>query len=220
MKKTVVVLMILGLLGVQAQALYVDAEPGVAGNTAQASDEDPDAWWVAATASDGLWGERAFGLGDTGTLNEATKDIFEASGTGSGAEDCMTIVTTVSGLTPGQFYQVDVVYWSSNSQNWNVRAGFDLAGMILYDRLGDVNISAVAGTQVEGILDGDRILLNGTVGTIAADGNGQIKVYIDDLPGGGWYDRTWYEGLNVNEIPEPATLVLLSLGGLVLRRKR
>lgn len=224
MKKVLVMLLFMGLLAVQAQAvIYVDAEPGAGGNTVRASDGDPDAWWINATAPDGLWGFRAFGFDQSGVFNGATKDIYESSGTGSGVEDSMTIITTASGLTPGQLYRVEVVYWSSESQNWSVRAGFDAGSMTLFDRLGDAG--ATAGTLMAGFHDGDRDPYAGLVGILAADAGGQIKVYIDDKPSdspnGGWYDRTWYDGINLTEIPEPATLVLLGLGGLLsLRRRR
>lgn len=223
MKKIGLVLLMFVLAALPAKAvIYVDAEGGVSGNTARASDGDADAWWTSATAPDGLWGRRAFGYDQDGVLNGATKDIFESSGTGSGREDSVAIVTTVSGLTAGQFYQVDVVYWSSNSQNWCIRAGFSQDAMVLFDRLGDAG--AVAGTRIGDIQDGDRWVFTGTIGTIAADGNGQIRVYLDDKPSdasqGGWYDRTWYDGLFVTEVPEPATLILLAGGSLLSIRRR
>lgn len=220
MKKVGLVLCLVGLLAGQAPAvIYVDAEGGPSGNTVNALTGSNSDWWTTAAAQDGLWGRRAFGYDQEGVLNGPTKDIFEASGTGSGVEDCMAIVTTISGLTPGRKYQVDVVYWSANGQNWTIRVGFSLDSMILYDRVGNANIGAIAGTRIGDIQDGDRWVFTGTVGTIAADGNGQIRVYIDDLPGSGWNDRTWYDGLFV-EIPEPMSCLLLAAGSLCcLRRK-
>lgn len=222
MKKIGLIVLMVGLLALPASAvIYVDAEGGVSGNTARASDGDVDAWWTSTTAPDGLWGRRAFGYDQDGILNGPTKDVFEASGTGSGQEDAVAIVTTVSGLVPHQHYQVDVVYWSSNSQNWCIRAGFSLDTMQLYDRLGD---GAIAGTRIGDIQDGDRWVFTGTIGTIAADGNGQIRVYLDDKPSnasqGGWYDRTWYEGLMLTEVPEPTVSVLLAAGALLGLRRR
>lgn len=221
MKRVLIMLLFMGLWSMQARALvYVDAEGGAAGNTARASDGDVDAWWTSATSPDGLWGRRAFGYDQDGVLNGTTKDIFEASGTGSGVEDCMAIVTTVSGLTADQLYQVDVMYWSANTQNWNVRAGFALDSLLLFDRTGTAGEGAIAGTRVGEIQDGDRWVFTGTIGTIAADGSGQIKIYIDDLPATGYANRTWYEGVFVNEVPEPATCVLLALGGWMSLRRR
>ncbi|HOK66420.1 MAG TPA: hypothetical protein PK054_12370 [Anaerohalosphaeraceae bacterium] len=225
MKRCGLIWLMLLLAGVPVWAvIYVDAEGGASGNTARASDGDVDAWWTTATAPDGLWGRRAFGYDQQGVFNGTTKDIFESSGTGSGREDSVAILTTVSGLTPGQLYQVDVVYWSSNSQNWCIRAGFALDAMLLFDRLGDVNSGAIAGTRIEGIQDGDRWVFTGTIGTIAADGNGRIRVYLDDKPSdasqGGWYDRTWYDGLALKEVPEPTTCLLAAAGALLGIRRR
>jgi hypothetical protein len=212
MKNGLILFMVVGVCVIQAQAFYTDAVGGSGGNTVQAGDSNPDAWWNTSTEPDGIWGLRS------GFANEGT--IFESSGTGSGIEDSMAVMTTVSGLTAGQLYRVEVVYWSSESQNWAVNAGFDLDSMTLFDRLGD---GAVAGTWTD-IQEGDRLELLGTVGIVEADVNGQIKVYVDDKPSsasqGGWYDRSWYDGINVTAVPEPTTCVLLVAGGILGLRRR
>ena len=57
------------------------------------------------------------------------------------------------------------------------------------------------------------------VGTTSAGGAGTIDVYIDDNPGND--DRTWYDGVSYEAVPEPGSLALLGLGGLcVLQRRR
>lgn len=183
----VVVLLTCGM----GHTAYLDAIGGVGGNTVRADNANPDTWWTATTAPDGLWGLR------TGYATEAT--VYESSGTDSGVEDAVPVITTISGLTPGQTYQIQAVYWSSNTQNWSIRAGFDVATMNLYDRTGD---SATPGTA-SGVSEGDRVQLLAPIGTIQADANGRISVYIDDKPSdasqGGWYDRTWYDGLIYEE---------------------
>ncbi len=185
----------------QAAPVYVDAEGGAGGNTVRASDGHVDAWWTSATAPDGLWGRRTgFANNPNFELGTPDNDIFEASGTGSEQEDAVLIVTTITDLNPGSMYRVDVVFWSSTSQNWSIRAGFDSETSRFYDRLGADG--ATAGTPTEKT-EGDRAEYTGFVGYAEADQNGQIKVYINDKPSdssqGGWYDRTWYDGLLVEK---------------------
>lgn len=185
--------------------VYFDAETGAGGNTARAGDGNVDAWWTSTLASDGLWGKRAFGFDQNGVLNGAAKDIYEGTGNSTTGEDCVMIVTTITGLTPGATYKVDVVFWSSNTQNWNIRAGFAIDSLTLYDRTGSLG---TAGTLMPGYHDADRDPYSGLVGYATADTNGEIKVYIDDLsPGTNWNDRSWYDGLlyeNISSEPVPA----------------
>lgn len=193
---------VLGLMASAVQAKYYDADEGSGGNTVCAI--KGKTWYSMGAVEDGLWGRREFGYGNDGKLNSGTRDVFEASGVGrigSGSEDCPVIVTTVSGLTTGRNYDVKVVYWSTDSENWNIRAGFSIESMILFDRLG--NAGAMAGAQT-GWHDDNRVAMVGTVGTVEADANGQIKVYVDDLPTTRgieffWSERSWYDGLIVEE---------------------
>lgn len=223
MKKVLVTLLLVGLLSLPAHALvYVDALGGEGGNTVNAATGSATDWFNTDNAIDGLWRLRTgFGNNDSQALGAPGNEIYEATGTTAG-EDALVLITTVSGLTPGQLYQVDVVYWSSNdsgnNQSWAVRAGFSADAMAFYDRLGLEG--ATAGTWT-GKQEGDRLELLGLIGNQQADGNGQIRVYIDDKPAAhGFIDRTWYDGLAVEAVPEPATLAVLGLGALFLRRKR
>ena len=179
--------------------VYVDAEGGAGGNTVRAADGNVDAWWTTTRTGDGLWQRRtALGNDADYTLGAAGSDIFESTGT-TGAEDVVPVVTTISGLTPGVTYKVDVVYWSASGQNWSIQAGFDLGTLLYYDALG--SDGATAGTPTGKTEGGDRSEYSGLVGYTQADINGEIKVYVDDRPGGGtsYYDRCWYDGLFVSE---------------------
>lgn len=180
-------------------SFYVDAEGGSGGNTARAGDGDVDAWWTAAITADGLWQRRTiYGNDSDYTLGNSGSDIFESTGT-VGAEDVVQVVTTISGLTPGTMYKVDVVYWSAAGQNWSIQAGFDADTLLYYDRLG--MDGAAAGTPT-GKTEADRSEYTGLVGYTQADANGEIKVFVDDKPGGGtsYYDRCWYDGLLVENV--------------------
>lgn len=214
MRKTLLAVAVLvSILSAPSQALYVDASLT---NTAKA-DGSLDAWSTSTAAVDGLWLIRAFGNNDNYLLGGPGNEIFEASA--NLVENCVTIATTASGLTPGQWYEVSVIYWSeSGTQSWNVRAGFSLDSMTLFDR----GLIAGATPGIQGKRDGTstRYEYAGLVGQIAADQNGQIKVYIDDMPANSSYSRSWYDGIQLTEVPEPATLLMLAVGGLLFRRKQ
>jgi len=215
MKKAAIVFMAVCALSVQVQAMYVDASTSNTINAATGSASD---WWVAANAVDGKWGLRsALGNNDDFLLGTPGNEIFEASGT-FGKEDCMAIVTTASGLTAGQLYEVSVIYWSpEGSVSWNVRAGFSLDNMTLYERSG--TLGGIIGTWT-GKQEADRKEFSGLIGQIAADTNGQIQVYIDDLPANSSSSRSWYDGIVLTPVPEPTTCVLLVLGGILSLRRR
>lgn len=217
MRKTLLAAAVLvSVLSAQSQALYVDASTT---NTAIA-DGSENPWYASSSVNDGLWGIRTgFGNNDDYLLGTPGNEIFEATGTNFN-EDCAAIVTTISGLTAGQQYDVSVIYWSSTSstQSWNVRAGFSLEDMTLFDR--GIITGATAGIQGKRDGTSDRYEYAGLIGRIAADEDGQIKVYINDRPASSSYSRSWYDGVELTAVPEPATMLLLAVGGLLLGRKR
>jgi hypothetical protein len=227
MKKTILAVLA-SMLSLQTMAavgpIYVDA--GV-GNTFRASDDHASAWQNTAQTNDGIWRYRSgFSNNESFVLGSPGNDVLESSGINI-VEDCVAIYTVASGLVAGQAYYVDVVYWTAkyndwngSRHNWNVKAGFALDSMLTFDALGTLG---TAGT-LTGKIESDRSELLGRVGQLVADANGQIRVYIDDLPAtvqNTQEVRTWYDGILVTAVPEPATLVLLGLGGLMsLKRRR
>ena len=84
---------------------YVDVTPE---NTVALDGTDP---WYGPNAGAGVWRQRAFG-------NENT--IYEGQGA-NGAD----LKTTITGLTPGQTYDIYGVYWSKSlNENWGMLAGW------------------------------------------------------------------------------------------------
>lgn len=67
--------------------------------------------------------------------------------------------------------------------------------------------------------ESDRRLYQVSLGTVLA-GSTEINVFIDDLSGQGQGNRTWYDGVGFEQIPEPSVSLLGALGGLALLRRR
>jgi hypothetical protein len=132
-----------------APITYVDATSGVSGNTALAAGGVFSPPLNGTTNLDNQWEQRTtFGNGG---------NIFETSGEGPAVtENAPRIVTTVSGLTPGQPYKLYAYFWSPNdiNQQWLLRAGLtDTVGDLpSWSRLGNDavnNAGGVVGTDAD-----------------------------------------------------------------------
>jgi len=91
---------------------YFDATDGPAGNT-----RHEDGSVLAATATpvgnDNLWCKRAYGNGQT---------VFTSNdGTPGGGEDSTALVTTITGLRPGEEYNIYAYFWS-DQHDWHLGA--------------------------------------------------------------------------------------------------
>jgi hypothetical protein len=71
------------------------------------------------------------------------------------------------------------------------------------------------------IANGNRRLYQAYLGAANADGSGEISVYVDDGPAADSNQRTWYDGVGYQLVPEPTAVALLSLGfGILLIGRR
>ena len=130
-------------------------------------------------------------LNNAGIVDVATAS--DVTGTNANA------VYSISGLSVDTEYFIQVWYAEERGGN--------LAGRKMIYGDGNGNTVTVAGQGANGF--GQFV-----VGTFVADAATQDLQLIADGMG-----RSHVTGLMVREVPEPATMMLLSLGGILLRRK-
>jgi hypothetical protein len=179
---------------------YVDATSGVSGNTTLADGSTFSPPLNGTTGTDNDWEQRTvFGSGG---------NIFESGG--EAVEDAPELKTTISGLIAGANYSIYVHFWdpTSTTEDWNIRAGFSASpgNNTLFsanDSTGQLNATAavpasslVYASAPTIFIESGRALLAGWVGNATPNGNGQIEVFLDDLPSAiGANNRTWYDGV-------------------------
>lgn len=236
----------LAILGTSAHAAitYVDAVEGSSGNTFATGGSLGDTTWVdlvtnSANSLDDQWRKR------TGTDfgNGAGQDVFQASHETVNSDDMPELTTTISGLADGT-YTIWTFYWdqvASNSQNWTISTGLTSGSLTTYSStVNGPGVPAIEGATSSGV-DTDGLAFTTTVLKIANAGNatqerrmyginlgnvtvsggsGTVNVFVDNNIGNGTGNRTWYDGVGYELVPEPSTALLGGLGALLLLRRR
>jgi hypothetical protein len=184
---------------------YVDATSGAAGNTALAAGGVFSPPITPPSGTD--WNERT-AIASGGT-------VFESGGqSGSVGENAPRLVTKITNLVPGANYKVFAYFWSkaatSTTEQWLLRAG-------LTNSAGELTLFGTSGSSLMGIAstaaslvavtngfavppttisESGRLLYQADLGQAAADGSGNLSVFIDDYaPDTTVNNRTWYDGV-------------------------
>ncbi len=232
--KCILIATVLGLAPMSSAAvLYVDATSGAGGNTTLAGGAAfTPPLNVNPTGLDNNWEERT-PFGSSG-------NIFESGGETPGFdENAPALRTTITGLTPGQQYQVYAFFWepTSTNEDWNLRAGLTApatdTSLTLYSspdataELGSTGAGLASAltysTPPTIFLESSRDLRAAQLGIAVANGAGTLAVFVDDRTANTTVNqRAWYDGVGVEAVPEPGSLGLLGVVaiGLIGRRRR
>ncbi len=117
-------------------------------------------------------------------------------------EDAPTITTTVEGLDPSKTYEVFLRFIAYNGAS--IQGGLSGNPLELCTYLNSLDTGYIPMSGFS--------LLEHSLGTVSGS-----SFSVEIAPFG---PESYYAGLSYIEIPEPMTLVLLSMGGLLLRRRR
>lgn len=175
---------------------------------------DHDAQW--GFSSDSV-GNGMAGLG--ASLTDPLNDQVWVSRVDTG-ENCEELVTTIGGLDDSLLYNV-YVYHATNTasnQDWAIRAGLTRAEENAASGLYTIGEGSIV--DANDLVQLERVLIGSSVSPVSS----QIAVYIDDAAGytpPNKFVRSFYKGIGIEVVPEPATLSLLTpLVVMALRRRK
>ena len=203
MKKIIVLILLLAVFGTVRANLVNN--PGFEDGTWTAETDQPDGWWTYAYSP--LWKNGA------GTAHSGTKSMELAgfygwwwNGSSSAWYTSTAEVGTEIAATPGQNYAFSVWARGDGGADLTFQARFrDGSGVWLEDPVGEITVTTT-GDWVQYDL-GSYLAPAGTVDlqlVLMSTGGPNGSVFVDDVVG----------------IPEPITISLLALGGLMISRRK
>lgn len=222
-------------LPAHAAITYVDAQEGSGGNTFATGGTQTDTGWIDNTSNtnsidDENWMKR-FG-GSPGWSQHNGGDVIQ--GLVSSTPNLGEITTEVGGLADGP-YDVWVFFWTqivSDTQNWMIDAGLESGSLTAYSAPDDpvpgtnstipVNADTLDFSNAPSVVaaGGNQNMYGVNLGQVEVSGGSDINVYVDKLTGTGSGNRTIYDGVGYELIPEPSTALLGGLGTLLFLRRR
>lgn len=236
LKSTTLLTAILLAAPIHAAITYVDAVAGPGGNTFATGGSLADTSWIDTTTNsasndDSSWMLR-FG-GSPGWTQHNGGNVIQGQVSDIN-NNLGEITTSITGLADGT-YDVWVFFWEqtvSNTQNWVIDTGLTTGSLTSYsspagpvtgsDSTSPVLASTLTFSNAPSVLaaDGNQSMFGVNLGQVSVAGGSDINVYVDKLFGVGSVNRTLYDGVGFELIPEPSTALLGGIGMLLLLRRR
>lgn len=166
---------------------YTDANWTAGGNTVVASDGSTPTVAANNTQPAALWSPRT-PFANGGSVLQGRLD--------GNVDNAPTLRTTISGLNPGQQYDVLVNYWTDGS-GWQILAGDSAGSLTLFNVGNSVNTTGLTFDSLVLTTEGNRTMLGAPL-TMTANGSGEIEVFIDEMSATP-NPRTWYDGISIGE---------------------
>jgi hypothetical protein len=218
-----------------ANTTGVDGNTTINGNLVSGSN-------TGTSATDGFWNNRAL-AGANGT------GLWETDNSGAAGESTASLITTIALPGPGT-YNLYAMFYSqggnnpAGAPNWDLAAGVstDVSIPILANYVeGDANsiLTTTGGTEFTATVvtrhnGADMWMANLGQFTFDATQAAAVKFYINGPDRGtvnpntpsqvNFGERTWYDGVGYEIVPEPTSISLLILGSaaaaLMVRRRR